>query len=274
MMSACPQCGTPARPTDKFCNACGTPVVHTNQGPPAASPGAPRFATPAPPPFVAAGTPGFGSPPGRAPLPRCQQGHEIGPGASYCTQGHPIALEQMQFASEAYAGGGGFGAPPPGAYAPPLPVTPEYGPPPVAPPFPPPPGPPPFAPPAPPPPYVPADVGRDVAPAKILRGFLVTYATNPSGEFWPLTGGRMVVGRLGSAERVDIAIQDPTISSRHAAFSIDAASGTITVEDTASTNGTFVNDEHIGFNGRRELRDGDRMRFGAYPIVVKVIGRV
>ena len=55
---------------------------------------------------------------------------------------------------------------------------------------------------------------------------------------------------------------------------VDAASGAIAVEDTGSTNGTFVNDEHIGFNGRRDLRDGDRLRFGGFTTIVKVIGRV
>ncbi len=112
------------------------------------------------------------------------------------------------------------------------------------------------------------------APPKMLRGFLVAYVSNPSGDFWPLIGGRLTVGRYGSAEGIDIALQDPTISSRHAAVVVDASSGAIAVEDTASTNGTFVNDDHIGFNGRRELRDGDRVRFGAYTALVKVIGRV
>jgi hypothetical protein len=35
-----------------------------------------------------------------------------------------------------------------------------------------------------------------------------------------------------------------------------------------------VNDEHIGVNGRRELRDGDRLRFGGFTTTVKIIGRV
>jgi pSer/pThr/pTyr-binding forkhead associated (FHA) protein len=83
-----------------------------------------------------------------------------------------------------------------------------------------------------------------------------------------------VVGRLGSGDGVDVALQDPTISSRHAAFVVDGSACTILVEDTGSTNGTFVNDEHIGFNGRRELRDGDRVRFGGYTTIVKLIGRV
>ncbi|HEX4447399.1 MAG TPA: FHA domain-containing protein, partial [Polyangiaceae bacterium] len=120
-----------------------------------------------------------------------------------------------------------------------------------------------------------AEPPREVAtPPKMLRGFLVAYATNPSGDFWPLTGGRLIVGRAGAVEGTEISMQDPTISSRHAAMVIDAASGSVVVEDTGSTNGTFVNDEHIGFNGRRELRDGDRLRFGGYTTIVKVIGRV
>jgi pSer/pThr/pTyr-binding forkhead associated (FHA) protein len=118
------------------------------------------------------------------------------------------------------------------------------------------------------------EAAREPVPPKALRGFLVAFGVNPSGDFWPLTGGRLTVGRFGGADRLDIALQDPTISSRHAAIFVDAVAGTITVEDTGSTNGTFVNDEHIGFNGRRDLRDGDRVRFGAYTTIVKAIGRI
>jgi hypothetical protein len=326
-MSACPQCGTVAKPTDKFCNVCGTPIA---AGPPAGAPpaygGQPAFGAPppqqaafgAPPPAFGAPPPAFGAPPpGGVPGgPRCQMGHDIAPGASYCAQGHPIALDQMQFANDAYGGApqGQFGAPPPQAYgAPQAPPSPYGAPPPpqgafgAPPPQPgygqPPQGPQGFAPPAfgapppqqgyaPPPagpggfggppgpaPGFPPPGGQPFAPpgetpAKILRGFLVAYATNPSGEFWPLTGGRVTVGRLAPADGIEISLQDPTISSRHAAFNIDATTGGIAIEDTGSTNGTFVNDEHIGFNGRRELRDGDRVRFGGYATVVKVIGRI
>jgi pSer/pThr/pTyr-binding forkhead associated (FHA) protein len=118
-----------------------------------------------------------------------------------------------------------------------------------------------------------ADPSRDKQ-QRVLRGFLVAYGTNPSGDFWALTAGRHVLGRLGAGDGVDISLQDPTISSRHAALVVDGGSGAITLEDTGSTNGTFVNDEHIGFNGRRDLRDGDRLRFGGYTTIVKIIGRV
>jgi hypothetical protein len=245
-------------------------------------------------------------------------GHEIAPGASYCAQGHPLALDQMQFGADPYGGQGGqggyapppqqgFGAPPAGPYgAPPPPPAPAFGAPPPQGGF----GPPPAqggfgapapgfgAPPAqgfppaaqpggfgapppqqgfgaPPGPAFPANAepAREV-PAKVVRGFIIAYGTNPAGDFWPLTGGRMQVGRLGAADGIDVSMQDPTISSRHAAIVVDGPSGAISVEDTGSTNGTFVNDEHIGFNGRRELRDGDRLRFGGFTTIVKVVGRV
>jgi hypothetical protein len=217
-MSACPRCGAAARPTDKFCNACGTPLGRIST-PAAGAPGPPFGMPPAPPPFAPAQA--FGVP--TAPPP-------------------PFAPPQA------------FGAAP----APPPPFAPPqvFGAPPAA------------------PPYGASDTARDAVPPKVLRGFLISYGTNPSGDFWPLTGGRLLVGRLGSADGIDIALQDQTISSRHAAIFVDGPNGTVIVEDTGSTNGTFVNDEHIGFNGRRDLRDGDRVRFGAYSTIVKVIGRV
>ncbi len=110
-------------------------------------------------------------------------------------------------------------------------------------------------------------------PATALRGFVISYQTNPAGDFWPLTGGRKVIGRANSGENVDIPLSDATTSSRHAALSVDGVSGAITLEDTGSTNGTFVNEEHVGFNGRRDLRDGDKLRFGGYVAFVKIITR-
>src|SRR5262249_37309988 len=123
------------------------------------------------------------------------------------------------------------------------------------------------------------DPGAGAAPAvnlppNALRGFLVSYQSNTQGDFWALNGGRKTVGRANSGEQVDIPLSDATISSRHAAIIVDGAAGTVQVEDTGSTNGTFVNEEHIGFNGKRDLRDGDKIRFGGYTTVVKVISRI
>lgn len=328
-MNPCPQCGAIPQPTDKFCNICGTPVSPPGFGAPAGGgfppPQGQGFGGPPPP---QAGM--YGAPQG-APL-RCQMGHDIAPGQSYCPHGHPIALDAMPFANDQYGGAygqqpgfgqpppqPGFGAPPqPGFGAPPQgggfgfdpaqqgygqpapypdpnagfygqqpggfgPPQPGFGAPPPQPGYGGPPpgfgGPPPQAayggpqpgfggpePQPPPPPAVPLNL-----PANALRGFLVSYQSNAQGDFWPLHGGRKSVGRANSGEQVDIPLSDATISSRHAAFVVDGASGSVQVEDTGSTNGTFVNEEHIGFNGKRELRDGDKVRFGGYNTVVKVV---
>lgn len=336
-MNPCPQCGAIPQPSDKFCNICGTPTAQPGFG--AAGPGG--FPPPQQQGYPApAGA--YGAPPGgQAPL-RCQMGHEIGPGASYCAHGHPIALDAMPFANDQYGGQpggypqqGGFGGQQPqqfgqqyggapqqgfqdpnaqygyggqqpgfGAQQPgfggqqpgfggqpgfqdpnagygqpgfggqqPYGQQPGFGGQPQ-------PG---FggqpqqgfggAPAAAVPEPAPAAAPINL-PANALRGFLVSYQSNTQGDFWPLHGGRKTVGRANSGEQVDIPLSDATISSRHAALIVDATSGTVQLEDTGSTNGTFVNEEHIGFNGKRELRDGDKIRFGGYTTVVKVINRI
>ncbi len=266
--SACPQCGAIANSNDKFCNTCGTPLQRPGasapQGPPQGQPpyaqpqaappppqyAQPQYAQPGYPP-AAPQPPQYGAPAGR-PAPRCQLGHEIMPGMSYCAQGHPIALDAMQFASDpnspyAQPPQGPPPAPPPG----PGDGGPAYG---AGPPAPPPPpqddparppapaqglgfgGPPQFQPsppqayggapafPAPQPVFQPAAVPPPPAPgqyapppalhpgypaevpvglaagAKQLRGFVVTFQSNPAGEFWPLSTGRTTVGRANAPE--------------------------------------------------------------------------
>ena len=317
MSVVCPQCGTPAKSTDKFCNSCG--FLLQQAGAPAPQPfGAPPPQAPPPPagpygygapmapqpyqqqqPFAPPqqqqpfGAPGgynqpppapYGQPPapyGAAPAAVCAQGHEIPPGASYCAMGHPIAVQGPPH--DAYQGPGfapqqqqqqqqqqppAFGAPPP---------------------------PPPFGAPQPPPQQqqafgqpqqqafgaqspalAPTESPAAATPPgpQALRGFLVSFQTNQNGDFWPLKGGRVVVGRAQSVDGLDIALPDATISSRHAALHVDGVAGTIAVEDTGSTNGTYVNEEHIGLNGRRDLRDGDKLRFGGYTTIVKIVSRI
>jgi FHA domain len=283
LMSACPNCGAIPRPNDRFCNTCGTPVPAPQAQNPAA------YGAPPPP----APGQGYQQQPqqqgqwGAGQNARCQLGHEIAPGQNYCREGHPIALDGVQFAGNAQPGypqgqqsyggqgyaqpaaapypGYGAGAPQqaPYAYAPAQQAG--YAPPQPA-----------YSPPAPLPGYrPPPQVAEDpnIAGQKVLRGFLVSYQINALGDFWPLYSGRSTVGRSNSGEALDVPLADATISSRHAALTIDSGGGPIQVEDTGSTNGTFVNDEHLGFNGRRELHDGDRVRFGGYTAIVKVITR-
>ena len=99
-----------------------------------------------------------------------------------------------------------------------------------------------------------------------LAGFLVSYQDDALGKFWPLWTGRNVVGRAETGQDVDIPIGHGTTSTTHAAIECDG--GRFTLTDLGSTNGTFHNEEAIGFQGRRDLRDGDKIRFGGYTVVV------
>ena len=79
---------------------------------------------------------------------------------------------------------------------------------------------------------------------------------------------------LSLVSKGDLAFLCEPAGGGAAAVIVDATAGTVQVEDTGSTNGTFVNEEHIGFNGKRELRDGDKVRFGGYSTIVKIVGRI
>ncbi|WP_394826834.1 FHA domain-containing protein [Pendulispora albinea] len=208
----------------------------------------PAYGAPPASPFVGQ-PPGFGMPPPPPPGPPAQQGYGYPPPG-----GQPFGdVPPPPPPGQAFGGA-------PGGYPPP-PPPPGYGPPQHGAPF----G-------APPPPN--RGAYATGLPANALRGFLVSFQSNAQGDFWPLHGGRLLLGRANAAEGLDIPLADATISSRHASLTIDVASGSIVVEDNGSTNGTYVNDEHIGQNGRRELRDGDRLRLGGYTTIVKILGPI
>ena len=75
--------------------------------------------------------------------------------------------------------------------------------------------------------------------------------------------GRLVIGReRGSA---DLVLDDPGVSRRHAA--IVASTGTLTVEDLGSSNGTFVNGTRI--SGQARLAEGDQVQVGATVLALR-----
>jgi hypothetical protein len=74
-----------------------------------------------------------------------------------------------------------------------------------------------------------------------------------------LKGDRVVVGRLASC---GIALDDANVSRNHAAFVREGSGWAI--EDTGSTNGTFVNGAKVA---RERLRDGDVIQIGASELV-------
>ncbi len=106
---------------------------------------------------------------------------------------------------------------------------------------------------------------------RTLAGFLVSFDQSELGVFWPLYQGQNVLGRKGAAPGLDIEIDSPTTSSRHAVLYAAARPGRIKVEDSGSTNGTFVNDAPLERGKKFELRDNDVLRFGGFNVTVKII---
>ena len=77
---------------------------------------------------------------------------------------------------------------------------------------------------------------------------------------------------LGRSNKCDIQIDQESVSRAHSR--IINAGRSVRIRDLGSTNGTYVNEEHIGQNGKRELKDGDKLRFGGFTTIVKIVGRV
>ena len=106
---------------------------------------------------------------------------------------------------------------------------------------------------------------------RTLAGFLVSYDASELGVFWPIYQGQNVLGRKGAGAGLDIEVDSPTTSSRHAIVYASARPGRLKLEDSGSTNGTFLNDAPLERGKKYELRDNDTLRFGGFNVTVKVI---
>ena len=121
-----------------------------------------------------------------------------------------------------------------------------------------------------------AQVGKDPltlgpdAP-RVLAGFLVSYEASELGSFWPIYQGKNVVGRKGASDGLDIEIDHPTTSSRHAVVHAAARPGVFKIDDPGSTNGTYLNEERLQKAAPQEIRDGDAVRFGGFTCTVKIV---
>jgi len=99
---------------------------------------------------------------------------------------------------------------------------------------------------------------------RYLVGFLVTFEGDELGRFWPLYQGIATLGRKGSGEVLDIALDHPTTSSRHAQLVLEGRPGRAKIFDLGSTNGTYVNDQRLQDDEHRPLATGDILRFGGF----------
>ncbi len=95
----------------------------------------------------------------------------------------------------------------------------------------------------------------------ITEGFALVVERGPrAGLGWVLKEGVTTVGRHPDS---DIFLDDITVSRHHCRLILDASG--LTVEDSGSTNGTYVNGERVD---RAHLAPGDEVIVGKFRLVV------
>jgi pSer/pThr/pTyr-binding forkhead associated (FHA) protein/tetratricopeptide (TPR) repeat protein len=97
------------------------------------------------------------------------------------------------------------------------------------------------------------------------QSFVLEAANGPTaGQSVTLPQGQTVAGRTADC---GLPLDDPSISRRHAAFTV--AGQQLTVEDLKSSNGVFVNDQRCT---QQALHPGDSVRLGNVVLQVRSLG--
>lgn len=109
------------------------------------------------------------------------------------------------------------------------------------------------------------------APAPIVTNAIVKAVFSTGGEIKELVveadkNGRISIGRASNSS---LPIKDNSVSSIHATL-IVAENGSLSVADTGSTNGTFINDERIAYGKVIEIPHDARVRFGVVNVEFEI----
>jgi pSer/pThr/pTyr-binding forkhead associated (FHA) protein len=91
---------------------------------------------------------------------------------------------------------------------------------------------------------------------------LVLVGGKHAGTAIPIPGPKFLIGR---GEDCQFRPQSKMVSRKHCAILVQDSS--VTIEDSGSTNGTFVNGEKIQ---QRELKNGDRIKVGVFELQVEL----
>lgn len=104
---------------------------------------------------------------------------------------------------------------------------------------------------------------------KPLVGFLISVSRKEEGEFWVLRQGQNVIG---SGTNCNVVLAEASVSGVHAVLAIhrnpnDGNKISVGIIDKGSSNGTFVNDNYIGFNPC-QCMSYDRIKIGNYELLL------
>lgn len=116
----------------------------------------------------------------------------------------------------------------------------------------------------------PTDIPKEIAELTTVPEFLFRYSTygvlrEKTFEFPP--GRRVSVGRTSNN---DLTLDDTSVSKIHASLMADPE-GNLSVADTGSTNGTFINGQRISYGKASVLKEGDRLKFGTLEVMFEQI---
>ncbi len=97
------------------------------------------------------------------------------------------------------------------------------------------------------------------------------YCKEPKGKAERLaleipSDGRISVGRSGGNH---LTLDDSSVSNFHASLSLDPGEG-MSVADTGSTNGTFINGQRIAYGKATKLRPSDVVKFGTIEVMFEL----
>ncbi|MEP6788616.1 MAG: FHA domain-containing protein [Acidobacteriota bacterium] len=113
---------------------------------------------------------------------------------------------------------------------------------------------------------------KPAAPVAAVETFIARFELNGSRRDRRLefpAGARLSVGRTGGN---DLVIDDASVSKIHASLVSDAE-GRLSVADTGSTNGTFINDQRIAYGKATHVGGSDKVKFGEIEVVFEHIPR-
>ena len=82
-------------------------------------------------------------------------------------------------------------------------------------------------------------------------------------------GQSLSVGRISANAFI---LDDASVSKSHASLAV-GGDGSLSVADTGSTNGTFINDERIAYGKAMRLEEGDKVKFGTVKVAFEHVPR-
>lgn len=110
---------------------------------------------------------------------------------------------------------------------------------------------------------------------KPIVGFLVSVSKTEEGEFWVLRQGQNIIG---SGSNCNIILPESSVSEEHAVLTVHRNPGdgnrlNVGLMDKASSNGTFINEEYIGFNPH-QCKNFDKLKIGNYELLLMLFDSV